>query len=132
MDCKIIDISDFPKAYDMDQCEKEKTFVLNNLFSKFINEHNANVFEAANILLKDYVYVDSKSKLWPGRYVMILNVTNPLKMKVSKGGFLLNDDGNCVTLKNGNSILKYRKRNYVTFMLMNDKDKFVNKLRSII
>ena len=140
-DCKIIKCTTFPRITNIES-EKEKTFnLLQNLFNRFNSEKNINNFETIlqklNFNSKKsqnhiYILVDKSFKCWTGRSISLINIKDPFDMKYKYGGFLLNDNGHSLTLRNNNKIFKINKNNYITFMMLNNKDLLYVTLQSYL
>ena len=98
--------------------------VLNNTFSKYINEHNHNTMEyAVNTLVENYRYVPNDTILTEGRYVRYLDMKNPFEIHLRLGGFVLHDNGYTVTLKGNERSFRISKRRSFFFSQINDTDR---------
>ena len=101
----------------------DKNLVFTSLLSKYRNEHNTNIIDEAEETLDELVYVPSKFKLWSGRFVRYLDATDPLRLKLSSGGFVVSDNTYTIRLKVDDRLLTVGKRNRFFFMGLTNVDR---------
>lgn len=114
----------FPPLEDIDAENERLKTIVTDLLNRFPSENNTNTLDYALNVLEYYCYVPLKYTLWPGRYVRYLNTSDAFNMKLKLGGFVLNDNGYTVTLRNINSnrTFKVNKRDSIWFMTMVEND----------
>lgn len=102
----------------------ELTRVVNIIYKRFQSEANEGNRTYALEALSDYVYVITRYHLWSGRYVRYIDMSDALDMKLRLGGFVVDDNGFTVTLKNNEHIFQVCKKNKLFFMRFNEEDNF--------
>ena len=128
---KTIKISNYVPKNIKNKIKNTET-ILENIYSKFTSEDNTNNLECAiKCLGSKYLFIPSTCKLWDGRYVRLIDTKNPMNMKLTSGGFLVDDNGYTIKLVYNDKIKLFNKRRYITFMLPNDRDILINNLRNI-
>tara|TARA_Y100000816_G_C26046546_1_gene548429 strand:+ start:408 stop:797 length:390 start_codon:yes stop_codon:yes gene_type:complete len=112
--------------------EKQKTKnVIITIYDRFQSEHNNLQKKESLEKLDGYAYIENKFKLWEGRYIRYIDLSNPLEIVLKVGGFLVNDNGYTVTLRKDNKIFKVDKRNKLFFMIMMQEDVLRCKLHRL-
>jgi len=109
-------------TYDM-LVKYDPSLVLKSLIDKYRNEHNVNVVDEATEKLTDLVYVPSRFKLWTGRYVRYIDATDPTRLKLSSGGFVVSDNTYTVRIKTNCGGFHVGKRNRFFFMGLTNVDR---------
>ena len=80
------------------------------LVQKFKSEMNTNTWWECSTKLDGYCYVANHMQLYVGRYVRYLYTKNPLNIELKLGGFVIDDNGYTVTLRNDKYIYRRRRR----------------------
>ena len=89
---------------------------------RFPSEHNMDQLEYASRVMDGYCYVPSPLTLWEGRYTRYLDMNNAYKMNLKLGGFVIEDSGTIVTIRNKSKIFRVNKQNKLWFMTITDND----------
>ena len=76
----------------LEETQKDTDAIINNIYSRFINEKNANNRDYALNVLKDYRYVPKGYIIPAGRYIRYIDTKNHNDMKLKLGGFVINDN----------------------------------------
>ena len=128
---KTIKIAQYVPENILEKVKNTET-ILENIYSKFTSEDNTNNLDyALKCLGSKYLFIPSTCKLWDGRYIRLIDTKNPMNMKLISGGFLVDDNGHTIKLVNNDKVKLFNKRRYITFMLPNNRDIFINNLRNI-
>lgn len=101
------------------------------LIQKYKSETNTNTWWECSEKLDGYCHVPNHMQLYVGRYVRYLYTKNPLNIELKLGGFVVDDNGYTVTLRNDRFIYRVSKRNALFFMTitLNDRMKiYMNNL----
>jgi RNase P/RNase MRP subunit p29 len=101
----------------------DAAIVLKSLITKYRNEHNTNIIDEATEKLDEMVYVPSQFKLWTGRFVRYIDATDPLCLKISQGGFVVNDNSYTVRIKTNTGGYSVGKRGRFFFMGLTNVDR---------
>lgn len=104
--------------------------VLKTIFQRFMNETNSKIYQDCLERLSEYRYISKEENLPEGRFVKYLNMNNPHKLKLSIGGYVVEDLNFKLILKSaiqdddGNSkIFSVMKKNILIFMKIDNNDK---------
>lgn len=109
---------------DIEKEKRQVYDVIQNTFSKFINEENYNTMDyAMETLIDNYAYVSSNIVLSQGRYIRYLDLKDPMSIKLRLGGFVINDNGYTLCLKGPEKQFKVSKKNILIFSQINDSDR---------
>tara|TARA_Y100000816_G_C25898085_1_gene468476 strand:- start:208 stop:615 length:408 start_codon:yes stop_codon:yes gene_type:complete len=127
-DTKIIFVNTFPPIENVDKAKQETISIIDNVYNRFKSEKNENNRQLCIDKLEHYCYVPNKFKLWDGHNVRYIDTTNAWDMSLKLGGFVINDNGYTVVLKNHKRIFRVKKQGTHFFMLLDNND----KIRSII
>ena len=128
MSSKTVYINTHPPITDIEKCKKDTTKIINDIYHRFVTEANENHRQNCLQKLEDYCFVNNKNKMWDGRHVRYVDTTNAFDMPLKLGGFLIDDNGYTVTLKNDKRIFRVRKQGKHFFMMINNRD----KIRSLL
>lgn len=124
-DIRTVQVNTYPPLEDVVQEMRACQEVLVDVLSKrFPSEHNLETLQYAQNALDGYCYVRSPYRLWPGRYVRYLDMTDSCAMKLKLGGFCLSDNGFTVVVRrpSDNRTIRVARRNVLFFMVINDTD----------
>lgn len=133
-DVKTIVIHTYPQIKDavkeMQECQEVLTDILS---VRFPSEYNTETMIYAQDVLDGYCYVRNPYRLWVGRYVRYLDMTDAYRMHLKLGGFCVSDNGYTVKIRsNNNRIFSVSKRNRLWFMVINDTDLTRIQLNNLI
>jgi len=123
MSIKHIEINVFPPIQDVvKEMQTSQDTLIDVLSNRFRSEHNTGTLEYAQEALDGYCYVPRDNRLWVGRYVRYLDMTNAYNMNLKKGGFCVADNGYTVKIRNNNKTFNVSRRSRLWFMVINDTD----------
>ena len=109
---------------DIEKERKTIQDIIQNTFSKFVNENNYNTMDyALETLVDDYYYIPSDVIVAQGRYVRYLDLKKPMSIKLRVGGFVLHDNGYTLSLKGPNRKFNVSKNHILIFSQINDSDR---------
>jgi len=121
---RTVQVHTYPPMEDVVQEMRTCQEVLVDMLSKrFPSEHNLETLQYAQNALDGYCYVRPPYRLWPGRYVRYLDMTEAYAMKLKLGGFCVSDNGYVVVIRGSNQrMVRLSRRNRLFFMVINDTD----------
>jgi hypothetical protein len=122
---RTVQVHTYPPMEDVVQEMRACQEVLVNMLSKrFPSEHNLETLQYAQNALDGYCYVRPPYRLWPGRYVRYLDMTDAYAMKLKLGGFCVSDNGYTVRIRRtfDNRTISVSRQNRLFFMVINDTD----------
>ena len=93
------------------------------LIQKYKSEKNTNTWFECIEKLDGYCYVPNHMQLYVGRYVRYLYTKNPLNIELKLGGFVIDDNGYTVILRNERFIYRVSKKNALFFMTITHNDR---------
>ena len=98
--------------------------VIEEMFSRFQSKHNDNIKDSVLESLSNYRHCPSKYCVYDGSYVRFIRLnSDPLKMSLNSGGFVLDDNGWSVKVKqNLDWITSIRKSNALVFVKLTTND----------
>ena len=129
---KSILIDSYVLKKDICNIKKETENIINDVYSRFKSEENENHRQYCIDKLENYIYVPKENKLWDGRNIRYIDTSNAFDMPLKLGGFLINDNGFVVTLKNNQRIFRVNKRGKYFFMNITSKDEFRDILKNVL
>ena len=122
---RTVKVHTYPPMEDVVQEMRACQEVLVSMLSKrFPSEHNLETLQYAQKALDGYCYVRSPYRLWPGRYVRFLDMTDAYAMNLKLGGFCVSDNGYTVRVRRtfDNRTISVPRRDRLFFMVINDTD----------
>ena len=117
------------------EINKTRNVLTEMLVDKFKSEQNTNTYNYAENALDSYCYVPNMYRIWVGRYIRYIDITEPHHAILKQGGFLISDNGYTVTLRNDTKLFRVSKRGKLFFMIMMNSDAEriqMNKLHDLI
>ena len=123
-DVRTVHVQTYPPMDDVVQEMRTCQEVLIDMLSKrFPSEHNLETLKYAQTVLDGYCYVRTPYRVWSGRYVRYLDMTDAFAMNLKLGGFCVSDNGYTVVLRGSNQrTFRVSRRNRLFFMVINDTD----------
>ena len=123
----------FPEISDIMSKEEEVSSMLSDLlYTKFKSESNLNTLYYSRKVLNGYCYVPSQYTIWVGRYCRYLCLNDIMNIKMKVGGFVINDNGYTVTIKQNKKIFKVEKNGKYWFMTMTEDDQLKINLKQMM
>jgi hypothetical protein len=121
-----------PNITSIDEIKNETRFVLENLYSKFMNEKNFNNFEKASNDLEDYRYVPKQCVIPNGCFIRQLDVSNHNDIKLSRFGFVMESNKYCIKVIYRKKTYFINWKNSVIFVKLRNDDVMRSNLESLL
>tara|TARA_B100001094_G_scaffold237998_1_gene233337 strand:+ start:4386 stop:4802 length:417 start_codon:yes stop_codon:yes gene_type:complete len=118
---------------DLEETKKLTRLVIDNTFKDFLNEYNQNFYDyALNALTENYRYVPPKKCISAGSYIRYIDVKDTKKIRLHKGGFVIEDNGYSIKFISDEGFYYTLRRNHVIlFVYIKEKEIFrieINKM----
>ena len=108
-----------PNIESLEKEQKVTNEIINNIYSRFISEDNANNREYALNALNDYRYIRNDYIIPCGRFVRYIDTKDHNNMKLKLGGFVTSDNGYSFVYKScagDQRIVKVNKKHCIIFI----------------
>ena len=105
----ILDKNYLPNIDGVENERNETMKIINDIYSRFNNEYNYNMKCYAEDALEGYRYAHKRYNIPEGLYIRYIDTRNPNELSLKTGGFVIDDNGWSIQLKNDRGLFKIRK-----------------------
>ena len=121
------------KLKSKEELQEEIKYKVVDIYGEFIDfePNKENVYETLEKLEK-YRYCENVSELKKGDYIRFLNTKHFYDIKLNKGGFIENINGNLINIVSGNKFYRIKFDNNTIFIKLTDEDLLKLELLEIL